>query len=181
MSKAPFHSKNDAISKLEQNLSRRKMLQIQFEEEYLQALVSTKEKILRMEGPDIKEAIQDDFRQWYMEYKRIYGNFPEFPKEEQWKKPDFKFTVEKNSEVTTTVAVEPSKKDKKEEPKKDKKKGDEEEKEDPLLKFNFGTSEYLVKFEEQYILIQLDKRNLINNGKTKMKPTTLPKGMTKKL
>lgn len=42
----------------------------------------------------MKEAIQDDFRQWYMEYKRVNGSFPEFPEESVWRQTAFKFSME---------------------------------------------------------------------------------------
>jgi hypothetical protein len=41
----------------------------------------------------MKEAIQDSFRQWYMEHKRIFGKFPEFPPDEVWQKPGFQFVA----------------------------------------------------------------------------------------
>ena len=40
----------------------------------------------------MKEFIQDDFRQWYMEFKREHGKFPDFPEEQVWKQSGFKFT-----------------------------------------------------------------------------------------
>jgi hypothetical protein len=131
MDMAPVDPKTDQNVKQKTNRDRRKVLQQQFEDDYLQALVATKEKILRMEGPDIKEAIQDDFRQWYMEYKRINGKFPEFPAEEDWKKPDFKFTVEEKKQEVEPVAEKDKKAEKKPEkkaekkPEKGKKKGEE--------------------------------------------------------
>lgn len=41
----------------------------------------------------MKEAMQDDFRQWYMEYKRVKGAFPEFPEDSIWQRPGFRFTT----------------------------------------------------------------------------------------
>jgi IQ and AAA domain-containing protein len=41
----------------------------------------------------MKEGIQDSFRQWYMEYKRIHGKFPEFPADKVWQQPGFQFSV----------------------------------------------------------------------------------------
>jgi hypothetical protein len=99
MAENPTDSKNDPVLKQIANRERRKVLQKQFEEDYLQALITTKDKILRMEGPDMKEAIQDDFRQWYMEYKRINGKFPDFPSEAVWKLPEFRFSVDYNHEA----------------------------------------------------------------------------------
>lgn len=58
-----------------------------------------------MEGTDMKEAIQDDFRQWYMEYKRINGKFPTFPTEEEWQQPNFKFSVD-NSGISQKIDAE---------------------------------------------------------------------------
>ena len=46
---------------------------------------------MKIEGPDIKETMQDSFRQWYMEHKRIFGKFPDFPDDEIWQKDGFKF------------------------------------------------------------------------------------------
>ena len=46
---------------------------------------------MKIEGPDMKESIQDSFRQWYMEHKRIFGKFPEFPEDEVWQKSGFAF------------------------------------------------------------------------------------------
>ncbi|ORZ39517.1 hypothetical protein BCR44DRAFT_74550 [Catenaria anguillulae PL171] len=73
------------------NIKRRKDIQVQHEEEYQQALISIKEKIRKVEGPDMKESYQDAFRQWYMDSKREQGKFPDFPPDEEWKLPDFKF------------------------------------------------------------------------------------------
>jgi len=37
------------------------------EVEYQQALVTVKEKIRHVEGPDMKEMMQDQIRQWFIE------------------------------------------------------------------------------------------------------------------
>ncbi|KAJ1511431.1 Dynein regulatory complex protein 11, partial [Coelomomyces lativittatus] len=79
----------------EENFQRRKNLQIQHEEEYQQALTSIKEKIRKVEGPEIKEWYQDCFRQWYMDYRREFSSFPNFPEPEEWKQPGFKFGQKK--------------------------------------------------------------------------------------
>ena len=44
-----------------------------------------------VEGPDIREGIMDDFRQWYMDYRKQKGKFPEFPTEEEWLDVNFDF------------------------------------------------------------------------------------------
>ncbi|KAJ3140041.1 Dynein regulatory complex protein 11 [Physocladia obscura] len=81
----------DTKTSAEANRNRRKIIQIQHEEEYQAALVNTKEKISKVEGPDMKETMQDNFRQWYMEYKRVNGKFPDFPPDTLWQQPGFQF------------------------------------------------------------------------------------------
>jgi hypothetical protein len=66
-------------------------------------------RILRMEGTDMKEAIQDDFRQWYMEYKRINGKFPAFPMEEEWQQPNFRFSIDNVGSIQKVEAEKPAK------------------------------------------------------------------------
>ncbi|TPX33247.1 hypothetical protein SmJEL517_g03843 [Synchytrium microbalum] len=75
----------------EQNRARRKITQTQHEEEYQQALINTKEKLMKVEGPEIRETMQDNFRQWYMDHKKTHGKFPEFPSEDEWNTPGFSF------------------------------------------------------------------------------------------
>ncbi|KAJ3270956.1 Dynein regulatory complex protein 11 [Terramyces sp. JEL0728] len=160
MEKPDVQPKTDPVITAKANRNRRKLLQIQYEEDYLQALITTKDKILRMEGPDMKEAIQDDFRQWYMEYKRINGKFPEFPTQENWEKPDFKFVVEKEPDAAPEAEKADGKDSKKKGDKKADKKADKKEKkadnkkgkgaqdedeEDPTLRFKYGDSANLTQ------------------------------------
>ncbi|KAI8910375.1 P-loop containing nucleoside triphosphate hydrolase protein, partial [Gorgonomyces haynaldii] len=144
-------SDNSNAEALKKTSQRRKQLQKQYEEEYLQALVSIKEKIHRVEGPDMKEAMQDDFRTWYMEHKRNTGSFPEFPSDEVWQKPGFKFTTfEAELQAQAAQAAEAQKEEKPATPKekkKDGKKKDEEEEEDPTAKYRFDDSIYLKTIE----------------------------------
>ncbi|KND02216.1 uncharacterized protein SPPG_02701 [Spizellomyces punctatus DAOM BR117] len=91
--------KNNPMVRAENNRNRRKVVQLQHEEEYQQALVNTREKIMRVEGPDMKEALQDSFRQWYMEYKRINSKFPDFPADKVWQEPGFKFELTPEGQI----------------------------------------------------------------------------------
>ncbi|KAI8853325.1 hypothetical protein BC829DRAFT_6699 [Chytridium lagenaria] len=86
-------SKQNQAAKSEDNRTRRKVIQTQHEEEYQAALVNTKEKIAKVEGPDMKEGMQDNFRQWYMEYRKLHGKFPEFPPDRVWQQPKFAFSL----------------------------------------------------------------------------------------
>ena len=40
-----------------------------------QALVSIKEKIREIEGPDVKENMQDQIRQWFIECRLVLQSF----------------------------------------------------------------------------------------------------------
>ncbi|KAL2917952.1 COPII coat Sec23p-Sfb3p heterodimer component [Polyrhizophydium stewartii] len=179
MATAKRDSKLDPVAKSNVNRGRRKILQMQYEEDYLQALVNTKEKhvsvsliapILKVEGPDMKEAIQDDFRQWYMEFKRVNGKFPDFPEEEIWQKPGFKFTLHQASlgepgaegekpkeeeKPTTAASTKDSKKkggdkkDAKKDAKKGDKKGAKDEAKDDENKFKYDQSEFLKQISSE--------------------------------
>ncbi|XP_039351904.1 dynein regulatory complex protein 11 isoform X1 [Mauremys reevesii] len=53
------------------------------ETEYKKALVSIKTQLREIEGPDIKESLQDQIRQWFIECRHITGKFPDYPNEEE--------------------------------------------------------------------------------------------------
>ena len=50
------------------------------------------DRIYKVEGPDMKEEIQDKFRQYYLEYKNKNQLFPDFPEEQDFLKPTFQFS-----------------------------------------------------------------------------------------
>ena len=53
------------------------------EKEYQQALVSIKEKVRVSEGPDIKERMISQIRQWFLECRDVTGKFPDYPDEDE--------------------------------------------------------------------------------------------------
>jgi hypothetical protein len=53
------------------------------EKEYQQGLVSIKEKIRQSEGPDMKEQMISQIRQWFLECRDVTGKFPEYPDEDE--------------------------------------------------------------------------------------------------
>lgn len=149
-------SKSNPLLKSEANRQRRKVLQKQHEEEYQQALVNTKEKILKVEGPDMKEGIQDNFRQWYMEYKRLNGKLPEFPADRVWQQANFSFMNQDaqagdqgDGDANVADDSKPQSESSKKKPgSADKKKGaagkDEEVKEES---FKFDSSDFIGKIK----------------------------------
>merc|ERR1712157_356042 len=70
----------ELCKKTEQN---RRVTQEQHEIEYQQALVSIKDKLRETEGPDMKETMQDQIRQWFIECRDATGKFPDYPTEEE--------------------------------------------------------------------------------------------------
>jgi len=80
MAPPPPHSKEvDPLLKEKEVKKRRKLIQAQHEEEYRQALVSLDKEVYDNEGPDMKEEMMDQLRDWYIKYREREGKFPDFP------------------------------------------------------------------------------------------------------
>uniref|UniRef100_A0A671KY90 IQ motif containing with AAA domain 1 n=1 Tax=Sinocyclocheilus anshuiensis TaxID=1608454 RepID=A0A671KY90_9TELE len=62
--------------------SRRHCVQEEHEAEYQKALVNIKESVRSVNGPDIKESLQEQIRQWFIECRDATGKFPDFPSPE---------------------------------------------------------------------------------------------------
>ena len=62
---------------------RRRDLTKHNEVEYQQALITIKEKLKQTDGPDIKERMQNQIRQWFLECRDITGKFPDYPDEDE--------------------------------------------------------------------------------------------------
>ncbi|KAG8124608.1 hypothetical protein E2320_019866, partial [Naja naja] len=107
-------------------------IQEKYESDFQKALVSIKERVKEIEGPDIKETLQDQIRQWFIECR-----FPDYPDEEQGGSAVL-FSEKTPEEVAAELAAKAEeelkkkgkkgKKEKKEKG-KSKKKGNEEEEE----------------------------------------------------
>lgn len=61
----------------------RNEVQLKHEQNYQEALVNIKEELRLMEGQDIKEHLQDQIRQWFIECRNLTGAFPDYPNEEE--------------------------------------------------------------------------------------------------
>ncbi|MCJ8734625.1 hypothetical protein PDJAM_G00237410 [Pangasius djambal] len=60
----------------------RRSKQEEHEEDYQKALISISESLRETEGPDMKEMMKDQIRQWFIECHDATGSFPEYPNEE---------------------------------------------------------------------------------------------------
>ncbi|XP_028611238.1 dynein regulatory complex protein 11 isoform X1 [Grammomys surdaster] len=77
-----FNQVSDAVVQSEQVSNLRNEVQLKHEQNYQEALINIKEDLRMLEGPDIKEHLQDQIRQWFIECRNLTGTFPEYPNEE---------------------------------------------------------------------------------------------------
>ncbi|XP_054836723.1 dynein regulatory complex protein 11 [Eublepharis macularius] len=96
-------------------------IQEKHESDYQKALVSIKDRVKEIEGPDIKESLQDQIRQWFIECRHLTGKFPDYPDEEQGGSTAI-FSAKTPEEVAAELAAKEAEQQKK----KGKKKGEKE-------------------------------------------------------
>uniref|UniRef100_A0A8C7LH25 IQ motif containing with AAA domain 1 n=1 Tax=Oncorhynchus kisutch TaxID=8019 RepID=A0A8C7LH25_ONCKI len=68
--------------KAQQVETTRRLVQEENEAEYQRALVSIKESVRAVDGPDLRETLQEQIRQWFIECRDATGKFPDFPNAE---------------------------------------------------------------------------------------------------
>ncbi|XP_051874852.1 dynein regulatory complex protein 11 isoform X2 [Pristis pectinata] len=100
----------------------RQVVQEVHEVEYQQALVTIKEQVRSVEGPDIQETLQEQIRQWFIECRNITGKFPDYPDEEKGGSAAI-FASKTPQEVLQELAAQEEKKKQKDKEKKEKKSG----------------------------------------------------------
>ncbi|GAB1289471.1 IQ and AAA domain-containing protein 1-like [Apodemus speciosus] len=59
----------------------RRNRQVEKEEEFQEAMGKTHESLTETEGPDMKERMKDQIRQWFIECHALTGRFPDYPDE----------------------------------------------------------------------------------------------------
>ncbi|XP_029930624.1 dynein regulatory complex protein 11 isoform X2 [Myripristis murdjan] len=102
----------------------RQLVQEQNESEYQQALLSVKKSVQVAEGPDIRETLQEQIRQWFLECRDATGKFPDFPSTEDGGSASI-FAEKTPEQVAAELAAKEEEKEKrrKSKGKKDKKGG----------------------------------------------------------
>ncbi|XP_077926139.1 dynein regulatory complex protein 11 [Halichoerus grypus] len=78
-----FNEVSATVIQAEKVSSLRNEVQIKHEENYKEALVTIKNDLKLIEGPDIKENLQDQIRHWFIECRNLTGTFPEYPNVEE--------------------------------------------------------------------------------------------------
>uniref|UniRef100_W5KQ89 Zgc:153738 n=1 Tax=Astyanax mexicanus TaxID=7994 RepID=W5KQ89_ASTMX len=66
----------------EDTKNRRRIRQEEHEEDYQKSIISITNSLREVEGPDMKENMKDQIRQWFIECHDATGSFPDFPEEE---------------------------------------------------------------------------------------------------
>ncbi|KAM4609601.1 dynein regulatory complex protein 11-like, partial [Discoglossus pictus] len=121
-----FHKPSMAGLIAKKTESMRSELQEQYEVEYQRSLLQIKDTIRETEGLDMKETLQDQIRQWFIECRHATGKFPDFPDEEDGGSAAI-FAQKTPEQVAAELAAKEEAKEKK---KKEKgKKGKEKKKE----------------------------------------------------
>ncbi|XP_059784973.1 dynein regulatory complex protein 11 isoform X1 [Balaenoptera ricei] len=78
-----FNEVSAALIQADRVTHLRDKVQVKHEEEYRDALVTIKDDLKLIEGPNIKENLQDQIRRWFIECRHLTGTFPDYPKEEE--------------------------------------------------------------------------------------------------
>uniref|UniRef100_A0A8C2VD40 IQ motif containing with AAA domain 1 n=1 Tax=Chinchilla lanigera TaxID=34839 RepID=A0A8C2VD40_CHILA len=74
-----FDEVSPTITQAEKVNHLRNEVQMKHEEHYREALVTIKNDLKLIEGPDIKENLQDQIRHWFIECRNLTGTFPNYP------------------------------------------------------------------------------------------------------
>ncbi|XP_062308782.1 dynein regulatory complex protein 11 isoform X3 [Osmerus eperlanus] len=74
----PYPAKAAALA----NQSYRRAKQKEHEEDYQKSIVTITKKLREVEGPDMRETMKDQIRQWFIECHDATGTFPDYPDEE---------------------------------------------------------------------------------------------------
>ncbi|KAM4858090.1 IQ and AAA domain-containing protein 1-like [Urocitellus parryii] len=59
----------------------RRLRQVEKEEQFQLAMEKTHQALREVEGPDLKEKMKDQIRQWFIECHALTGRFPDYPEE----------------------------------------------------------------------------------------------------
>ncbi|KAI4872327.1 hypothetical protein NFI96_027755 [Prochilodus magdalenae] len=71
-----------AAASAEDTKTRRRTTQEEHEEDYQKSLISITNSLRELEGPNMRETMKDQIRQWFIECHDATGSFPDYPEEE---------------------------------------------------------------------------------------------------
>ncbi|XP_028630587.1 IQ and AAA domain-containing protein 1-like isoform X2 [Grammomys surdaster] len=148
----------------------RRTRQVEKEEEFQEAIGKTHESLTETEGPDMKERMKDQIRQWFIECHALTGRFPDYPDEASGgsylifadKTPEqVRLELEAQAQESRKKDQEKTKEKEKEKKEKKKKKTKEEKGKKPEVMFkvlpsksipviNAGHEEYTSMWKSRY-------------------------------
>jgi hypothetical protein len=76
---APLPKNKDPVIKAAHNVNDRHTTQDQYENQFIQDLISLRKKVEQVEGPDMKENMADEIREVFTACVDATGTFPDFP------------------------------------------------------------------------------------------------------
>ncbi|TRY75655.1 hypothetical protein TCAL_00505, partial [Tigriopus californicus] len=79
----PKHVSTKFQTRLKQWRATRRDIQQQYQQDFENALVSTKDKVWREEALDIEENMKDDIRKWFFNGRDDQGRFPDYPSDDE--------------------------------------------------------------------------------------------------
>ncbi|XP_036036159.1 IQ and AAA domain-containing protein 1-like [Onychomys torridus] len=130
----------------------RRIRQVEKEEEFRDAIGKTHDSLTETEGPDMKEKMKDQIRQWFIECHALTGRFPDYPDEASGgsylifadKTPE-QVRIELEMQAQENKKKEQEKTKDKEKEKKEKKKKTKEEKarKEPDVTFKVLPSKFI--------------------------------------
>ncbi|XP_066521555.1 dynein regulatory complex protein 11 isoform X2 [Hoplias malabaricus] len=137
-----------AQQRAQQVESSRRQVQDQRETEYQQALVTIKQSVHLVDGPDIKETLQEQIRQWFLECRDATGKFPDFPSAEDGGSISI-FAQKTPEQVAAELAAKQQEKEKKQSKGKKEKNPSKQQKEKKGKAKGKGGKADTVKEEEE--------------------------------
>ncbi|KAL6081708.1 hypothetical protein STEG23_005615 [Scotinomys teguina] len=130
----------------------RRVRQVEKEEEFQDAIRKTHNSLTETEGPDMKEKMKDQIRQWFIECHALTGRFPDYPDEASGgsylifadKTPEqVRRELEMQAQEGKKKEQEKTKEKEKENKEKKKKTKDEKAKKEPEVTFKVLPSKFI--------------------------------------
>ncbi|XP_028924517.1 dynein regulatory complex protein 11 [Ornithorhynchus anatinus] len=145
------------------------------EEEFQEALVSIKNNLRELEGPDIKESLQEQIRHWFIECRNITGKFPDYPDEDEGGSAVIFAQKTPQEVIAEIIAKEEEAEKNKKSKKKEKKEKDEKktkEKEDKKTKEKKKKKDKVWEMAPSLFLPVMEEGNNIYKGVWKNRDET---------
>ncbi|XP_069926102.1 dynein regulatory complex protein 11 [Oryctolagus cuniculus] len=143
-----FHEVSATVAQAEKVNRLRSEVQRQHEEEYREAMVTIKNDLKAIEGPDMKESLQDQIRHWFIECRNLTGTFPDYPTEEEGGSAVI-FSNKTPQQVIDDIIASQEEEEKNKKKKKEKEKEKEKKPKKPKKEMEKKAAKDKIKEEEE--------------------------------